>query len=284
MGEKNKEGDSLGTDLFIAGALSAMVTPALEEAKEKQERIAEEEAFASFSRTSGLVSPAECYDQRKVWFKELASEINACGRALKKLYTAIGLLPMDDPDGFDGQNILPAKWPAFNLSSTNDIFPPGISVREGTANPVEYWINFIIDMSLVRGGASPSLPYNFHRIRQKAETWLKAMRERYWIPNEERWKTWTSLAMQLQHWDESEIETELILKRIPLNCPVNDIVYRTPEEIEWYDRVAERILLLTDVMTNDAGNWTRLLHDEWPDEDFMHARNCMGWEEYLDRL
>lgn len=65
--------------------------------------------------------------------------------------------------------------------------------------------------------------------------------------------------MLAQGYSTEEIGRGLGRKRIPLDSPANDIVYRTPDEVKRYDRIADRVVFLIRRKERDVYDRASLL-------------------------
>lgn len=261
----------MAIESLIAGALAVMANEAFREDPLKKANAESAARVREYMARTGLAIP-DC-EMKDVWFKELTYEIEDYAEALDKLYEAIQYCPTNGNE----------DWPCFELDKKRP--KPGITeIRKDYKTPNLYVINFIAGHITVGMAYDTSADFNFRPEIKKVESTLKSIRTKYWLPNEQNWKQWVRLAMKVQGASDLDIKIELENRKIPLNCPANDIVYRTEAELKWFDKVADRIYKISEQMLTAAQNWANLLHRGWPSDTFMNRRNYMSWNMYMKLL
>ncbi len=222
------------------------------------------------SESTQMVLPdAKLFEEKKPeWMIHLTDEIGRCCEAMSELYKSINYQPVD---GYYGQvnhgmkaPHFAKEWPVTGIRKSGSFYKIGLVGITATVRLRPH----AEDLPLINDLVS------------KVKESLAVIRTKYWVPNRKRYKQWGPMILKMQGLDDKAIKEYLDSTGIPFNTPANDVVYRTPEELEGFDKVADRIVELTEITQQDAIDWYRMKCGLDPSQACYNNMGYLTWEQY----
>lgn len=210
------------------------------------------------------------------WCVEAAETFNKCIRALSELGKEINYLPVE------------VCTTALPITTTKECFvkPKRLGLIKSVWSKTEvYEVRLLGSEFYVEINISGTGERAFDKARElaKIKSKISRFRNQYWIVNIARYLAWCKKYLKSVYRESTyDLFVSDFIKspEVWIDSPPVKIVPRTPSEIVYFDKVAAKIMEVSERALRAGFDWYTTKCGRMPSEEFLNEHGILSYDQY----